>query len=84
MEAIPISTSPACKILAGDHLLLIADAYGKTCQVILILWHQTRMLRSLAADQSSLRLETALRNTFYDIRDLLRIVLSACDIVQEE
>ena len=69
------------KILACDHILFIADANGETCKVILILCHKTRMLRGLAADQSSFRLETALRNTFYDIRDLLRNILSTCNIV---
>ena len=72
------------EILTCDHLLLIADANRKTGKIILILSHQTRMLRSLTADQSSFGLETAVCNTLDDIRDLLRIVLAACNIVQEE
>ena len=69
------------KILACDHILFIADANGETCKVIFILCHKTRMLCGLTADQGSFRLETAFRNTFYDIRDLFRIVLAACNIV---
>ena len=42
------------------------------------------MLCGLTADQCRIGLQTAFCNAFYDRSDLLRIVLSACDVVEEE
>ena len=72
------------QVLACDHFLFIAYTHSKTSQIVLVLCHETRMLRSLSADQSSFRLEAALGHALNDIRDLFRIVLAACNIIQEE
>ena len=42
------------------------------------------MLRCLAADQRTVRLYAALSHTGNDRCDLLRIVLAACNIIQEK
>ena len=71
-------------MLSGDHLFFIADTYRESSQVVIFLRHQARVLCSLSANESSLRLKAAFRNALYDIRDLLRIVLAAGDVIQEE
>ena len=40
------------QVLAGDQILAVYHTYRKTCQVILVLRHQARVLCRLAADQS--------------------------------
>ena len=72
------------QVFAGNHVFFINHTDSKTSQIIIFLRHQSRMLSCLAADQCSLRLQAALCNTLYDIRDLLRIVLAAGNIVQEK
>ena len=71
-------------MLAGNHLFLVAHTNRKTSQIVIFLRHQARVLCSLSANESSLRLKAAFRNALYDIRDLLRIVLAAGDVIQEE
>ena len=69
---------------ASNHFLPIADAYGKTSQIIVLFRHQPRMLCRLAADQGRFRLQTAFRYSLYDICNLFRIVLSAGNVIQKE
>ena len=73
-----------CQIFTGNHVFLVTYADSKTCQIVLILRHQARMLCGLTADQCRIGLQTAFCNAFYDRSYLLRIVLSACDVVEEE
>ncbi len=70
--------------IARDHVFTVYQAYGKTGQIVLILRHKPGMLCGLAADQSTIRLHAAVCYTLNDLRDLLGIVLSACDIIQEK
>ena len=80
----PISTSPGFRFSPVIRSLLVYHTYRKTCQVILVLRHQSGVLCRLAADQSRACLTAAFRYALYDIRDLLRFILAAGNIVQEE
>ena len=72
------------QLRSGDQILPVADANGKSRQVVLVLRHQPRMLRRLTADQRALGLDAALCHAGHDLRDLFRIILSAGDVVQEK
>ena len=72
------------QIFSGNQLLLINDAHGETGQIIFIFRIKAGHFRSLAANQGSPRLLTAICHTFYDSGNFLRIVLSACNVVQEK
>ena len=65
-------------------LVLIHHAHGEAGQVILVDGIEARHLGGLAADEGSARLDAALGHTGDDARDLLRDVLAAGDVVQEE
>ena len=70
--------------LPCDQVFFINNTYGETCKVIFILFHKSRMLRSLSADQSGSGLKAAFRYASYDLGDLFRIVLAAGNIIQEK
>ena len=70
--------------LSGDQIFFINNANCKSCQIVLVFRHQSRMLCSLTADQCSASLFASLCHTFYDLCDFLRIVLAAGNIVEEE
>ena len=72
------------QILTCDQILLIYNTYCKTCKIVLILRHQSRMLRCLTADQCCTGLLAPFSNTADDCGNLLRIVLAACNIIKEE
>ena len=65
-------------------LVLIHHAHGEAGQVILVDGIEAGHLGGLAADEGSAGLDTALGHTGDDARDLLRDVLAAGDVVQEE
>ena len=69
---------PCKKIFFIDH------AYCESRKVILILLHKSRMLGCFSADQSCSGLCTAFYHTAYDLCDLFRIILAACNIIQEK
>ena len=71
-------------ILTGDQVFTFYHAYGKSCQIILILGHQSGMFCGLTAYQCCVRLLTALCHALYDSSDLLGNIASACDIIQEK
>ena len=70
--------------LSGDHIFLICNANRKAGQIVFIFRIESRHLRSLSADQSGAGLHAPFRNALDDLGDLIRIVLSASDIIQEE
>ena len=72
------------QVLARNNVLLIDDADREAREIELIDRIKARHLRRLTADQSSLRLDAAVGNTLDDVRDPLRIVLPARDVVEEE
>ena len=72
------------QIFSRDHLFFVTYTYRKSGKIILIFRHQSRMLCRLSTDQCCIRLLTSLCHTFHDGCDLLRIILSACNIIQEE
>ena len=75
----------AClQMFSGNHIFFVADTNCKSCQIIILLRHQSRMLCCLSANQSSLRLKTALCHTFYNRSNLFGIILSAGNIIQEK
>ena len=75
----------ACpEIRTCDQILLVDHTHCKSRKVILILRHQSRMLRSLAADQCSAALPAALRHPFHDRRDLDRLIFPTGNIIEEE
>ena len=67
-----------------DHFLLIYDTDCKTGQVIFIHRVEAGHLCGLSADQRSAGLNTALGNAGNNGGDPVGIVLSACDVIQEE
>ena len=71
-------------LFARDQILLIHHTYRKSGKIVLLLRHQSRMLRRLAADQRCLRLHTSFCHTAHDRGDLLRKVPAAGNIIQEE
>ena len=72
------------EIRSGDHILLIHYTYGKSRKIIFVCGIKARHLSGLAADQRCLGLQTAVRDSLDDLRDLFRIVLSARNIIQEK
>ena len=69
---------------AVNDLILIYNAHRKTCEVIVVLRHHARVLCGLAADERAAGLHAALRNTLYDLCNLLRHVLAAGDVIEEK
>ena len=67
-----------------EKILLVDHTYCKSGKIVLIFRHKSRMLCCLSTDQCCTRLYTALCHTAYDLSDLLRIVLAACDVIQEK
>ena len=72
------------QVFAGDHLFSVADTNGKSCQIVFLFRHQTRMFCCLATDQGCIGLYASFCHTAYDLCDLLRIVLTAGNVIQEE
>ena len=67
-----------------DDLLLIHDADRETGEIILVLRIEARHLGGLTTDQRTVTLYAAFSYALYDIRDLLRHVLAAGDVIEEE
>ena len=70
--------------LSCNDVLLVYHTYSKSGEVILILWHKSRMLCCLSAYKSTSRLLTSLSHTAYDCSNFLRIILATSYIIKEK
>ncbi len=71
-------------LFARDQILLIHHTYRKPGQIVLLLRHQPRMFRRLAADQCRSCLLTSFCHTAHDCGNLLRKVPAAGNIIQKK
>ena len=71
-------------VRACDQILFICHTDREAGQVIFILRIEARHLCRLAADQRRAGLHAALRHAGNNLRNLLRVILPARDIVQEK
>ena len=75
---------PCLKVLPCDDIFFVYHAHSKARNIVFLFGHESRMLCGLTAYQRSACHLTAHSNALYDLCDLLRIVLAACNIIQEK
>ena len=66
-----------------QNLCLVHDADGEAGQVVLVLGHHAGVLGGLAAYEGAARLDAAFGHALDDLGNLLRDVLAAGDVVEE-
>ena len=73
-----------CNLVVVQNLIFINNAHCETSQVVFVFRVETRHFCSFAAGQGCTGLYAAFCNASYQLCDLFRIVLSACNVVQEQ